>query len=88
MPDVWSDSNTMSPTLFMVLYFTLIPNTVSVVAVSDVAYENTFAPMKLELVYAVASSNDVWFSSYMLNNGGWLRPVLVCVCSQNVVLAL
>ena len=48
VPDVWSESKTMSPTLFIVLYFTFIPNTVSSVAVSEVANSNTFAPAKLE----------------------------------------
>ena len=59
VPDVWSESNTMSPTLLMVLYLTLIPRTVSVVAVSDVAKAKTFAPVKVEFGYAVASSNGV-----------------------------
>ena len=49
----------MSPTLLTVLYFTLMPQTVSVVAVSDVAKENTFAPVKAELGYVVASSTEV-----------------------------
>ena len=59
VPDVWSESKTMSPTLLTVLYFTFIPNTVSVVAVSDVAKENTFAPVKVEFEYFVVLSNEV-----------------------------
>ena len=56
VPVVWSESNTMSPMLFMVLYFTLIPKTVSVVAVSEVAKAKTLAPTNDELEYIVVSS--------------------------------
>ena len=41
------------------LYFTLIPNTVSLVAESDVANSKTFAPLNVEFGYVVASSNDI-----------------------------
>ena len=59
----------MSPTLLIVLYFTLIPNTVSVVAESDVANANTLAPVNVEFGYVVASANDVWSLSNIPNNG-------------------
>ena len=59
----------MSPTLLIVLYFTLIPNTVSVVAESLVAYSKTFAPVKLEFGYVVASSKLTPSSSNIENNG-------------------
>ena len=49
VPDVWSDSKTMSPMLLIVLYFTFFPITVSVVAVSDIAYSKTLAPTKVVL---------------------------------------
>ena len=69
LPDVWSESNTMSPMLLTVLYFTLIPSTVSVVAVSEVANSKTLAPVKLELGYFVASVSFTSDSSNMSNKG-------------------
>ena len=85
VPEVWSDSNTISPTLFIVLYFTLIPSTVSVVAVSDVANANTLAPVKDELGYVVASSSEVCDSSNMLNSGCWFTSVFSCASFHAVV---
>ena len=59
----------MSPTLLIVLYLTLIPNTVSVVAESDVANAKTLAPVKVEFGYVVVSAKDVWSLSNISNNG-------------------
>ena len=53
----------------MVLYFTFMPSTVSVVAVSDVAKANTLAPANDELGYVVASSKLICLLSHMPNNG-------------------
>jgi len=78
VPDVWSESNTISPTLFMVLYFTFIPSTVSSVAESDVANSKTLAPTNDELGYVVVSSKLVCVSSHMPNNGCWFTPVFCC----------
>ena len=75
----------MSPTLFIVLYFTFIPNTVSFVALSDVLNSKTLAPVKLEFGYVVVFEKLMSSLSNISNRGCWLTFVFVCPVSHEVV---
>ena len=59
----------MSPTLFIVLYFTFIPNTVSFVALSDVLNSKTLVPVKLEFGYVVVFEKLMSSLSNISNKG-------------------